>query len=582
MLKLQPVRTLSAAFVSAALLAATPQAQVDETTPAPRPGPTMPDAVNGEEAIARLGDNLPTVATRLQMEADELIATLRADPHLWLNGDDTLLYVDRPAPQRFQDTPPSYSGGIPTSEAFNLHSNPGSNRVIYLDFDGHHSKGNGWGHNIVFPAWNNSGSSSSFSTSELESIIAHWEYISEDFSSWDVDVTTVEPPIDDILRTIFGDQKYGVRCLMTQITSGFGSGSGGIAVLGSFGTLQDTPVFVFNKGDNTGSMSASHEVGHAMNLVHDGLNGSTYHPGTGSGATSWGPIMGAPFGSTVVHWSNGDYAGATSQQGDLQIIQGSPTDIWADDYPDTVPNAAPLPVSCPDTSLTTFGGLIRNTADVDAWFFDTTGGNITITANPHTPGPNLDIELALYDGSGALLETDNPSNATNASISRSVSAGTYTVTLEGVGKSGSYSDYGSIGQYTLTVSAPTSSSWTSVGSGLAGTGGQVPLFTGTGVACEGNNLSSTLSNALPNATAWLIFGFGQLNLPFKGGVMIPDFTNGGDFLPIPLDNQGSVTLPTVWPPAIPAGLAVDFQYWVEDPGGPKGFSASNGLELVTP
>lgn len=544
--------------------------------------PEFPGAVNGEEAVAQLGDRTEEVAAQHQLSAEELIDTLRRDPTLWLTDNDSLVYVDLPAADRFQENDPgSWSGSIPLSQAFLLHTNPDADKVIYLDFDGHHSKNNGWGHNIQFPPWNTSGSSSSFSNGELQSIINHWLYVAEDFAAWDVDVTTEEPPVDDIKKTVIGDDRYGVRCVMTQTTSGFGSGTGGIAVLGSFGGFQDTPVFAFNKGDNTGSMTASHEIGHGMNLIHDGLNGSTYHPGTGNGSTSWGPIMGAPFGKTVVHWSSGDYAGSTTTQLDHSVIAGNQVGVWPDDFGDTVAEATTLQTSCPDTSLTSVAGLITRNTDVDMLRFSTSGGSVNIDVTTHSPGPNLDVELRLYTEGGGLIASNGPNNQTTASLSQNLAAGIYVISVDGEGKSGVYSDYGSVGTYVLTVSAPAGSSFLPVGSGLAGTGGLVPLLTGTGVACAGNAVSTTLSNALPNSSAFLTFGIGQLNLPFKGGVLIPNIGLGG-VSALAIGSSGSLSLPTSWPSGVPPGLALEFQYWIQDPGGFAGFSSSNGIEVLTP
>ncbi|MCB9896551.1 MAG: hypothetical protein H6825_00980 [Planctomycetes bacterium] len=575
----------SARCVVAAVLLALPavaSAQISSLGPAPEPGPTLAGATHGAEALAALGARLDQVAARNGVDADGLRAALRDDPTLWLTADERLVYVDRPAPQGETAAHTTPAADIPLEDAFLLHSRPGCNKVIYLDFDGHHSKGNGWGHNIVFPAFDTDGDPSSFSTGEIQSIIAHWQYISEDYWPFEVDVTTEEPPEDYLRKATFGDTKWGVRVVLTQYAGGFGVGTGGIALLGSFTDFDDTPCFVFNKGDNNGSMSASHEAGHTLGLFHDGLNGSEYHPGTGSGATSWGPIMGAPFGKTVVQWSIGDYAGATSTQDDTNYIASfaNGTPYKADDFADTVGAPSALPIACPDTSLTVVSGFIGRRTDVDAFAFDTSGGTVTISADPYELGPDLDIQLQLFTAAGGLLATDDPTNATNASITQNLPAGSYVITLDGVGKSGVYSDYGSLGQYTLTVDAPPTGSFATLGGALAGSTG-LPSLIGTGLACEGEPVALDLTNAKPSATAFLVFGLGQLNLPFKGGTLVPDITLGG-FFGLATDGSGAISLPFAWGAGTASGFTLDFQYWIQDAAGPHGYAASNAVEAVVP
>jgi hypothetical protein len=576
--------SLAGLLTGAALLALPGVSTAQLVDNVPTPGLTMPDALHGAEAIDALGDKLTDVAQAYDMSADELTALLRDDPTLWITGDDKLLYVDIPAAERFVNEPASFSGGgIPLEDAFFLHTNPGANKVIFLDFDGHQSKNNGWGHNITFPAFNTSGSASSFSNGELQSIIAHWEYIKEDFAAYDVDVTTEEPDIDYLRKSTVGDNKWGIRCLFTQITQGFGSGSGGVALLGTFTDFQDTPCFAFNKGDNTGSMTGSHEVGHTLSLQHDGLNGSSYHPGTGSGATSWGPIMGAPFGETVVQWSNGDYAGSTSTQDDIGFIGGfaNGINVKPDDHGDVVGLGTALPIACPGTSFATVSGVIHTRTDLDVFEFSTAGGSVSISATPWNPGPNLDILLELYDAGGSLIASHSPNNATNASISQNLSAGSYSVLIDGVGKPGVYSDYGSQGQYDLTVNATPLSAFADLGGALAGSTG-LPSASGTGFPCVGNLVTIDLAGALPSTNAWLALGIGQLNAPFKGGVLIPNITLGGAFLPTPTSASGTVSLPSTWPAGVVPGVPIDFQFWIQDAGGISGFASSNGLELITP
>ena len=67
--------------------------------------------------------------------------------------------------------------------------------------------------------------------------------------------------------------------------------------------------------------------------------------------------------------------------------------------------------------------------------------------------------------------------------------------------------------------------------------------------------------------------------PFKGGLMMPspDVVASG-FVVQP---DGTLQLSTLWPAAVPAGLSIVMQWWIPDPSGPQGFTASNALVAVT-
>ncbi|MFT7463857.1 MAG: hypothetical protein ACI9EF_002205, partial [Pseudohongiellaceae bacterium] len=205
----------------------------------------------------------------------------------------------------------------------------------------------------------------------------------------------------------------------------------------------------------------------------------------------------------------------------------------------------------------------------------------TLSATPWNPGPNCDIRLELYNGAGVLIGSHDPSNATNATLSQTLAAGSYTVMVLGEDKPGSYSDYGSLGQYVLNVSAAPGSVFTDLGNGLAGSTG-VPVATGSGIPCPGNTVSVDLSGALANTSAWLALGIGQLNAPFKGGLLVPNITAGGAFLPAATNGSGALSLPSTWPSGVISGVPLDFQFWIQDAGGVAGFAASNGLEMITP
>ena len=121
--------------------------------------------------------------------------------------------------------------------------------------------------------------------------------------------------------------------------------------------------------------------------------------------------------------------------------------------------------------------------------------------------------------------------------------------------------------------------WTDLGNGLAGTGGITPILSGSGTLQAGAPATISLSNALPGSSAWLILGLAQINMSFRGGVMVPSMDV--IFPGLPVSGTGDLVLATAWPP-VPSGTPIYFQYWVVDAAGPYGASASNGLVGTTP
>lgn len=120
--------------------------------------------------------------------------------------------------------------------------------------------------------------------------------------------------------------------------------------------------------------------------------------------------------------------------------------------------------------------------------------------------------------------------------------------------------------------------WFDAGPGLNGTFGQ-PLLMGTGSFEPGSAGQVSLSSGVPGGTGFLVLSTTLLSAPFKGGTLVPfpDF-----IFPLPLDGAGEFVVPYTWPTGIPARVPVYLQCWIPDAGGPVGFSASNGLQGVTP
>jgi len=228
---------------------------------------------------------------------------------------------------------------LPLDLTFKLHSNPFANHTIYLDFDGYYLASSQWENGGALQV---GGFYSSFTTAEQQAIQEIWRRVAEDFSPFNVNVTTEAPNTEDLKKSGTGDTRWGIRVAMTtnlnQATNRAirNAGGGGTAYLGSFNWATDDVCLVFNGYNATDAASiyaaaetVSHEVGHTLGLNHDGGSygsNSSYYEGHGAGATSWGTIMGAPFinaDENVTTWSKGEYIGANNSEDDLGIITGS-------------------------------------------------------------------------------------------------------------------------------------------------------------------------------------------------------------------------------------------------------------------
>ncbi len=371
-----------------------------------------------------------------QFEGLEKRQALAAIFPAYIDGVLTLGDASAAAPYRLEDT-------------LKLQSNPNSTKTILLDVDGHHSVNNGWDHDETFNRFDLDGDVTGFSDAELIEIQKTWQQVAEDFAGFDVNVTTLDRGVDRLIRNNPGDSEYGMRALMTQQTAGFNGPWGGIAFLNSFGSDDDTPCFAINKGVRVGGMTVSHEVGHTLGLRHDGLSGSAYHPGVGTGAISWGPIMGAPFGSENVQWSRGEYTGADNLENDYDLINGSGVQFKPDDFGNTLGTASSLRMTS-DTTVFDWG-FISTPDDVDVFKFETGDGEINIQVNAFGENPNLDISLQLIDEGGAIVATNNPLDGLSAGITATLTQGFYYLRIDGVGHANNENiDYGSTGFYSVS------------------------------------------------------------------------------------------------------------------------------------
>ena len=350
------------------------------------------------------------------------------------------------------------STSLDLSQTFFLNSNPGAKHTIYLDFDGHTTTNTSWNsqygiNSIYTPAYDIDGNVSSFSDSELTRIQHIWQRVAEDFLPFDVNVTTEDPGTDALRRNSIADQTWGTRVAIGgNSRDWFGANNaGGVAYIGSFDWFSDTPAFVFEENLSNGNEkfiaeAITHEVGHTLGLNHDGIGNSSYYSGHGSGATGWAPILGTAYYKEVTQWSRGDYNNANNQEDDLNIITKNGFGYREDDHGDTNTSA---------TALNIFGqnftgnGIIERNTDYDVFSFTTDSGTVSLDILPGQRGANLDILALLYDAQGNLIASSNPFEQLSANFNLSLEAGEYYLHVTGTGKEGAYSDYGSLGQYSI-------------------------------------------------------------------------------------------------------------------------------------
>lgn len=363
------------------------------------------------------------------------------------------------------DTSPYIStASLPLDQTFRLHSLPGANLVIYLDFTGHTTDGTMWNTNItsgaaiISPAFDTDGNPAAFSDSERTAIQDIWRRVSEDYAPWDVDVTTEDPGEEAIRRTGENDTQWGVRCVIGGSSRQWlGGSAGGVAYVGTFGQTvdatdapNDVPCFVFptqlsNNPRYIGE-AASHEIGHTLGLYHNGqTTGVEYY----TGHADWAPIMGVGYYKTVTQWTKGDYPLSNNRQDQLAII-GSRIPCLTPATP-SIEAISPALQNVDGNELQA-GGIIASPGERHYFRIVAGPGTLSINGLVSSPSPNLKLALTLMDDAGNNLG-GGMGIGMGSNLTLPVAGGVYYLVTDGTGTGTAakgYTDYGSLGRYQLT------------------------------------------------------------------------------------------------------------------------------------
>ena len=328
----------------------------------------------------------------------------------------------------------------PLSSVPALNSNPSASAKLYLDFDG--QPATSWdGYSVpATPAYDTDGDASTFSDSELANIQQIWARVSEKYSPFNVNVTTVLP-------ANFND-KSAVRIVIGGTGTWTGGTYGGVAMVGSFYNASSNTAWIFEDNLANGdpkytAEAAAHEAGHTFGLSHQ----KTYNAQGGlvaeynQGDANRAPIMGNSYYATRGLWWNGPSGSATLMQDDMSIISSASNGFGyrADDRGNSAGAATALTMA--GTSATG-SGIIEQTSDADFFSFTTSAGQVSFTGNVAAYGATLDLKLEIQNGAGTVLASAD-TGSLGETVSANLAAGTYYLVAK------SHGGYGDVGQYSL-------------------------------------------------------------------------------------------------------------------------------------
>jgi Ca2+-binding RTX toxin-like protein len=331
-----------------------------------------------------------------------------------------------------------------------LHSYPTATAKLYLDFNGSDAITNWLGTDIpATPAFDRDGDTNDFSAGELASMTEVWRRVSEKYSPFRLDVTTVDPGnMADKLTAVIvlgGDGDW------------LGQPAGGVAPLGGFFNFAPNVGFVFTDGgvftNKSIAEAATHEAGHLFDLEHhslffpDGTKDQEYDPGNFLVA----PNMGVSYYADRGVWDIGPSSpGPTAIQDDLALLTNSLNGFGyrVDDYGGTLFSGTPIAPTTPGGVNFSYPGVIERNGDVDAFTFNANAGTLSLSLDVAPFGAMLDGTIKVFNAFGGLVAQSATGNLGETLVATNIPAGTYVIAVSGAGA------YGDLGQYTLTGTLP--------------------------------------------------------------------------------------------------------------------------------
>ena len=492
------VRSTVRLMAAAALLLLFPavKAEADAMKPFPRLTVTSA-ATSGAAAISALGSSFPGVAAFYGKTAVQLRQLLLRDRTLRI-GKTGRLYrksppatpvaISRASASRAQANAPVAGKSVspanmpwagntaaPLAQTFKLHSNPGADKTIYLNFVGETLTSasalvtDNELSSITVPPYSTD-ADPGFSDEELRTIQEIWQRVAEDYSPFAVDVTTEPVAQDRITRSGSTDLNYGTEVLFAPLLPEWNCICSGVGYQKSFFDVGDSfkPAVVFHQAGRIGAHlladAASQQLGLAMNLDPDGIAGGEYGGQGDSPVNGWVPIMADQLtGRPLSQFSKGEYNGATNRQDDFKVITDLGLPLRPDEAGGTIATAKELPLqSTSGRSTLAFDGIITSATDTDVFYIRAGMGLLDVRVDPAAVGANADLVLTLRDPAGNVLQSSNPSQNLSAAVSRQITTpGLYYLEVSSTGEGDpavtGYSSYGSVGAYALTGSFATPS-----------------------------------------------------------------------------------------------------------------------------